>query len=104
MSSVKVCATRYVPERRKRLLLPFCATLLLVASALSACGSDTIEHATGASDLVLRIETGGGFVPVEVNLTQLPDVSIYGDGTVIVTGPMIKSIRNPHCPICSRRP
>jgi hypothetical protein len=40
----------------------------------------------GASDVVLRVSTGGGFVPVEVNLRELPEFTLYGDGTVIVPG------------------
>jgi hypothetical protein len=42
-----------------------------------------IEHATGPTDIVLRVNTGGGFVPVEFNLKSLPSYTLYGDGTVI---------------------
>src|ERR687897_2027700 len=43
-------------------------------------GNGSIVHPTGANDLVLRIATGGGFVPVGFNLPPLPGVSISGDG------------------------
>jgi hypothetical protein len=45
--------------------------------------ADAIEHATGPTDIVLRVNTGGGFVPVEFNLKSLPSYTLYGDGTVI---------------------
>jgi hypothetical protein len=46
-----------------------------------------IAHPTGASDVVIRIATGGGFVPLEYNYTMIPELTIYGDGRVIMTGP-----------------
>jgi hypothetical protein len=42
-----------------------------------------VDHPTGATDVVLRIETGGGFVPIGWNATQAPWFTLYGDGTVI---------------------
>jgi len=46
-------------------------------------GGDQIEHPTGATDVVLRMETGGGFVPIDFLLTQAPQFTLYGDGTVV---------------------
>ena len=48
-----------------------------------ASQAGAIEHATGPTDIVLRVNTGGGFVPVEFNLKSLPSYTLYGDGTVI---------------------
>ena len=48
--------------------------------------------------MVLRVETGGGFVTPEYNLTQPPGFTLYGDGTVIVTGPMIEIFPQPAMP------
>lgn len=42
-----------------------------------------IDHRTGATDLVLRLEEGGGFVPMGYLVTQAPTFSLYGDGTVV---------------------
>jgi hypothetical protein len=42
-----------------------------------------IAHPTGASELVLRFEEGGGFVMPTFALIQTPYFSLYGDGTVI---------------------
>jgi hypothetical protein len=49
----------------------------------SGAEGDTISHPTGATDLILREEVGGGFVPIGFFATQAPFFSLYGDGTVI---------------------
>jgi len=46
-----------------------------------------IEHPTGATDLVLRFEEGGGFVPPGFLATEAPSFSLYGDGTAIFRDP-----------------
>lgn len=84
------------------------AALAAVALLSAACGrltddgpgsgGDTISHPTGADELVLRIDVGGGFVPVEYNLAAIPGVSIYGDGRMIVTGPVIEIYPGPALP------
>ena len=58
-------------------------------SSTSSTGPDgSIAHPTGANEVVLQVTVGGGFVPVEYNLTLVPQFSLYGDGTVIVAGPV----------------
>jgi hypothetical protein len=42
-----------------------------------------IEHATGATDLVLRYDRGGGFMAPNSLVTEGPIFSLYGDGTII---------------------
>ena len=42
-----------------------------------------IEHKTGASDVVLRMEQGGGFVPIDFLATQAPSFTLYGDGVIV---------------------
>jgi hypothetical protein len=42
-----------------------------------------IEHPTGATDIILRFEEGGGFVPIDFLATQAPSFTLYGDGTVV---------------------
>src|SRR5215218_3332648 len=44
---------------------------------------DQIEHPTGAEEIILRMEEGGGFVPFGFMVTQAPTFTLYGDGTVI---------------------
>jgi hypothetical protein len=46
-------------------------------------GQGQVQHPTGATDIVLRYEVGGGFVPMEFFATQAPTFTLYGDGTVI---------------------
>lgn len=74
--------------------------LVLVALGLAAaaCGSSggggTVDGSaprrvpTGADDVVLRVDTRGGFTPVEYQLGIVPELSIFGDGRVVVTGPV----------------
>lgn len=65
--------------------------VLLAACAGGGGGRPTsspgpgISHPAG-SDLVLRIDSAGGFVPVEFVFTALPLLTISGDGTVVVQG------------------
>ncbi len=46
-----------------------------------------IEHPTGATQLVLRYDEGGGFVAPGSMVTEGPPFSLYGDGTVIFRDP-----------------
>jgi hypothetical protein len=46
-------------------------------------GEGQISHPTGGTDIVLRMEQGGGFMPMESNLVQAPQFTLYGDGTVV---------------------
>nr|MBA2757141.1 hypothetical protein [Chloroflexota bacterium] len=50
-----------------------------------------IEHATGATDIVLRYEEGGGFVMPSFLATNVPHFTLYGDGTVIFRNPMLEA-------------
>jgi hypothetical protein len=80
-----------------RAIRRFVATAL-AASFLAACGglsgsgtgpgSGGIRHPVGADQLVLRIATAGGFIPPDVLVTRIPDLSLFGDGTIVATGPM----------------
>jgi hypothetical protein len=46
-----------------------------------------IEHATGASDVLLRYDQGGGFVMPGFLASQAPIFTLYGDGTIIFRNP-----------------
>lgn len=61
-------------------------------------GSGGIAYATGSSDLVLRVDMVGGFVPPQYVLTSVPTFSLYGDGTAIFTGPQIEIYPSPALP------
>lgn len=86
---------------RRTTLLSAVLVLLLVACAKAAPGgggSTGIAYPTGADQLVLRVSTGGGFVPIELNLSQIPEFNLYGDGTVVTTGPQIEIYPPPALP------
>ena len=42
-----------------------------------------IVHPTGPTDLVLRYDVAGGFVPPEFFAAHVPAFTLYGDGTVV---------------------
>src|SRR5215212_7606087 len=72
--------------------------LALAQSDATPAASGTIEHPTGADDLILRVEVVGGFVPPQVLLSEIPQLSLYGDGRAITTGPMIDIFPSPALP------
>lgn len=110
--------TQARPARSPR--LAFLATAALALILVAACGSTTgpspspsgppigtpgpttaptstpvadgVSHPTGAADVVLRMESGGGFVPIDFLATNAPSFTLYGDGTVVfrdpTTGPL----------------
>lgn len=45
-----------------------------------------IEYPTGHDDLVIRLRYVGGFAPPSAHVLDLPVVSIFGDGTVLIPG------------------
>jgi hypothetical protein len=53
-----------------------------------------IDHKTGATDVVLRLEEGGGFVPIDFLASQAPTFTLYGDG-VIVFQPKVETFQQP---------
>lgn len=97
----------HLPSSRRRIvgvrMLVSLVTAVFATSLLfAACGTgnvdddttsttvadESIAHPTGPNEIVLQITAGGGFVPVEYNLTLVPHFSLYGDGRVIVSGPV----------------
>ncbi len=44
---------------------------------------ETIDHRTGSADVILRLEQGGGFVPMEFSAAQAPLFTLYGDGIMV---------------------
>lgn len=99
--------------RRKALLLLLPALVLTVAACSQAGGAgspvaspattaaasatpgasadaDAIDHATGASDIVLRYDEGGGFVMASYAATMVPPFTLYGDGTIVFRDPTLE--------------
>ncbi|MEO8475683.1 MAG: hypothetical protein ABI572_01375 [Actinomycetota bacterium] len=79
------------------------AALTLASAACADASSTTsgtgaIAHPTGASELVLRVATGGGFTAPEYQLRLVPEFSLYGDGTLIAPGAQIEIYPGPALP------
>ena len=66
----------------RTIILSSALALAVVAPAANAAAP--IAHPTGATDVVLRVTTAGGFVAPQTSLATLPAFTLYGDGTVIV--------------------
>lgn len=49
-----------------------------------------IEHKTGATDILLRYDEGGGFMIAGYSASQAPPFTLYGDGTIIFRNPMLE--------------
>jgi hypothetical protein len=72
---------------------------LLIAGALAVPASATaaapIAHPRGATDVVIRASSGGGFVAPRAVLGALPSFTLYGDGTVLVPGAVTQIFPGP---------
>ena len=49
-----------------------------------------IEHATGATDVILRLDEGGGMMIRGGGATLVPPFTLYGDGTVVFRNPTLE--------------
>ncbi|MGH2573524.1 MAG: hypothetical protein ACRDGU_08615 [Actinomycetota bacterium] len=92
-------------KRNARRRVPWTALVPLLTVLAGACaglatgrGADGIDHPTDPGRLVLRVEQGGGFVPVEYALRDVPIFSLYGDGLIVTTGPQIAIYPGPALP------
>lgn len=87
------------------------AAVVMLSVFLGGCGAapggtdttgpgdgDVIAYPDGKDDLVFRVGMGGGFVPVEYVFTNMPWLSVYGDGRVITQGPIPEIYPGPALP------
>ncbi|HET7678329.1 MAG TPA: hypothetical protein VFK38_10825 [Candidatus Limnocylindrales bacterium] len=85
----------------KTFLAPILLALLASACGLAPGGSPAPSSPvppSGADQLVFRIETRGGNVPPEWSFSNLPSLSIYGDGRVVTMGPQVAIYPGPAMP------
>jgi hypothetical protein len=87
-----------------------CASMLVLGLLTAACandratgeatdgGSGEIAYPTGANQVILRISQGGGFTPINFNLTNIPMVSLFGDGLFVTPGAQIEIYPGPALP------
>ena len=82
-------------------------SLLVIGLFLAACTSAgatdslparTYGVAAGADQLLLRIASGGGLLPPAYTLTQAPWFALYGDGLIVVKGPVDSKFPGPLLP------
>ena len=59
------------------------------SSAASPAG-DRIDHLTGATDVLLRYEEGGGHMMASFAASMTPHFTLYGDGTAIFRNPALE--------------
>jgi hypothetical protein len=52
--------------------------------------ADSIDHPTGATDVILRYDEGGGFVMASYAATMLSPFTLYGDGTIVFRDPTLE--------------
>ncbi len=57
-----------------------------------------LDLPTGSDEVVLRVAGGGGLVMPEFNLTNLPEFTLYGDGTVVTEGIQVATFPGPALP------
>ena len=75
-----------------------------MAGALAACGgsssggSGPVGAPTGSHDVVLRVETAGGYLAGSRRRANLPSLSVFGDGRVVVPGPTTLEFPGPALP------
>ena len=83
--------------------------VLIGVLLLAGCGSSTsgngvssdtttFAYPRGANDLVLSITSGGGLLAPQAVFSQLPMITVTGDGRVITTGPQIAIYPQPAMP------
>jgi len=96
--------------RARSVLLP-----VALAVVTAACGDEggtdggtssppaSISHPEGANELVVRVASGGGLIPDQVRAAEIPEWSLYGDGTLVATGPQMEIYPQPALPNLLRR-
>jgi hypothetical protein len=67
------------------------ATAQSLEAALRPVADDSpspvhVSHPAGSTDVLLRMDTHGGLVPLTFSRAQAPEFTLYGDGTVLFRG------------------
>lgn len=88
----------FVQQSMKKPLAFASLSLLLACSSPANPAESPPARTVEGSALILRVASGGGFVPVEINLAELPIFSLYADGRVITQGPQIQIFPGPALP------
>lgn len=87
---------------------PFAPSALAIVLLLAACAggpgpsAGQITHPPG-DELVLRVESRGGFVMPDFAFTSIPTFTLLGDGRIIVPGAQIELFPGPALPAIDLR-
>lgn len=84
------------------------AGVVVIAALMAACAragapggrsrSGDIGHPTSSTRVILRVETAGGFAPIDASIRGIPEFSLMGDGRLITTGPQTEIYPGPALP------
>lgn len=80
------------------ILLAACAGQNAGAGSPSPSSASPALPRGDADDLVLRVESVGGFVPADRRVGEEPTISIYADGRAVFPGPVIAIFPGPALP------
>ncbi len=58
----------------------------------------TYSVETGSDKLIMNLTEGGGNVPISYRLTHMPEFALYGDGRIVIQGPVIEIYPAPLLP------
>jgi hypothetical protein len=95
MTEPAVIVARHGSMTSRLRILGITLVALIAAACATGGGSSTAPpdsanagttYPTGPDDLVIRLRYVGGFAPPSAHILDLPPISIYGDGTVLVPG------------------
>jgi len=67
-------------------------------SAPASPSSEGIAHPTGADEIVLRLDEGGGMMIPEFFAGHVPPFTLYGDGTVVFASTDPNNVPEPNAP------
>ena len=80
------------------LLVAGCGPGSTPSPAATPADTSPVSYATGPTDLVLQASSGGGLLPDSMRLAEIPELSIYGDGSVVRLGAHASGSRDPLLP------
>lgn len=79
-------------------VLAITLVLLVAGCAAESPGGTSTATPYAPDDLVLRVDVSGGLLPAGAAVTEVPALSVYGDGRVVSNGPMIEIFPGPALP------
>jgi hypothetical protein len=63
-----------------------------------SASASPVTHPTGADEAVVQVFSGGGLIPEIVAVSEIPEWTLYGDGTIVYGGPQTQEGTAPAVP------